>query len=985
MKAAVVAGLLLISIASINAATDRVVCYFGSWATYRIGNGKYEVENINPNLCTHIIYSFVGLDTKGNVKILDSWLDVSLGGYSRFVQLKQRNPKVKLMLAIGGWNEGSASYSTMANSDLLRAVFVESAVSFVKRYGFDGFDVDWEYPTLRGGSVDDREGFIKLLRDLRARFDQEGLLLSIATAATADYLRSAYDVPEINRYVHFVNLMTYDLHAYWDAQTGANAPMYASSWETGYTTSMLNVDACVKAWLSAGLSPSKLTLGVPVFGHTFKLTSTSDTRVGAPTSGPGDAGPYTLEPGTLSYLEVCEKLKAGGYTQAYSNEQKVPYAYRGNQWISYDNANSIALKVQYAKSLNLGGVMVYSIESDDARGICGEGEHPITSTVYREVFGTGGATQGTTLPTTTTTQRPTTTTTLRPITTTTTARPVTTTTSRVTTTTTSRSTTTTTTARPNQKLVCPASGYLRDPEDCAQFYQCYAGLPVQSNWLLRCPTNLYFDPKTNVCTYIFNTDYKVFCFFDNQATYRVGEGKVTIDDINSNLCTHIVYSSITFTGTGKVQLLDSYNDVTNGGFTRFKNICLANPAVKCMIGLNSDSTGSKLFSGVMNTAGLRQAAVTSIMGFLTQQYKFDGLDFYWQYPVLKGGNPEDRSNFVSFMAELSANMRMYGLVLTVSVAPTNDFFMSSYDVQNLVKYVDYFNIMAFDLHNYWDGKTGHQAPLYSSGKETTLYDAQLNIDAIVSGWIAEGAPGSKLILGVTGTANVMKLYYTNETGMGARTAGRGGAGPYTTTEGIMSYSEHCVERSKAGWETILDKTQQAYYAQNKRVWITFDEVQTILTKGSYAITRGLAGMALYYMENDDVKNTCGQGAYPLLRAVNTGLNKRITGENSITTTTKAATTTTTKATTTTTKTTTKPTTTTTKPTTKPTTTTTTKPSLLPTTCPKNGYVRDPNNCSIYYRCIPNGAFFTTWKYSCTNGLYFNLASSTCDYPNRVSC
>uniref|UniRef100_A0A182M508 GH18 domain-containing protein n=1 Tax=Anopheles culicifacies TaxID=139723 RepID=A0A182M508_9DIPT len=932
MKAAVVAGLLLISIASINAATDRVVCYFGSWATYRIGNGKYEVENINPNLCTHIIYTFVGLDTKGNVKILDNWLDISLGGYSRFVQLKQRNPNVKLMVAIGGWNEGSATYSTMANSDLLRAVFVESAVSFVKRYGFDGFDVDWEYPTLRGGSVDDRVGFIKLLRDLRKRFDEEGLLLSIATAATADYLRSAYDVPEINKYVHFVNLMAYDLHAYWDAQTGANAPMYPTSLETGFTTSMLNVDACVRAWLSGGLSPSKLNLGVPVFGHTFKLASTLDTRIGAPTIGPGDAGPYTLEPGTLSYLEVCEKLKAGGYTQVFSNEQKVPYAYRGNQWISYDNTYSIALKVQYAKSLNLGGIMVWSIESDDARGICGEGAHPITSTVYKEVFGSGGTTSATT------TQNPiTTTTTPRPITTTTTPRPITTTT-------TFRTTTTTTTDRPSQKLVCPASGFLRDPNNCAQFYQCYPGL------------------STNEFGIVFISD-KVFCFFDNQATYRVGEGKVTIEDINSNLCTHIVYSSISLTGTGQIQMLDSFTDVTNGGYTRFKNICLTNSAVKCMIGLNSVLSGSKLFSGVMNTPEKRRTAVTSIMNFLLQQYRFDGLDIYWQYPVLKGGNPEDRFNFVSFISELSANMHMYGLVLTISVAPTSDFFMSSYDVPNLVKYVDYFNIMAFDLHHYWDGKTGHQAPLYSSGKETTVYDAQLNIDAIVSGWIAEGAPSSKLILGVTSTANVMKLYYTNNTGIGARTAGRGDEGQYTTTEGIMSYPELCMERSKADWVTVLDNIQQAYYVHNKRIWVTYDEVQAIRWKGSYIISRGLAGMALYYMENDDVKNKCGQGTFPLLKAVNMGLNRRVPGDVApITTTTKASTTTTTtttkaSTTTTTTATTTKPTTTTTKPTTTTTkpTTTTKSPSLLPTICPRNGYVRDPNNCSIYYRCIPNGS------------------------------
>uniref|UniRef100_A0A240PJQ5 Uncharacterized protein n=1 Tax=Anopheles atroparvus TaxID=41427 RepID=A0A240PJQ5_ANOAO len=463
MKAAVVAGLLLISIASINAATDRVVCYFGSWATYRIGNGKFEVEDINPNLCTHIVYTFVGLDTKGNVKILDNWFDINLGGYSRFVQLKQRNPNVKVMIAIGGWNEGSATYSTMANSDLLRAVFVDSVVTFVKRYGFDGFDIDWEYPTLRGGSVDDRVGFINLLRDLRTRFDKEGLILSIATAATADYLVSAYDVPQINKYVDFVNLMSYDLHAYWDAQTGANAPLYPNDWETGYTTSMLNVDACVRAWLN------------------------------------GDAGPYTLEPGTLSYLEICEKLKTGGYTVAFSEQQQVPYAYRGNQWISYDSTYSIALKVQYAKRMNLGGVMVWSVESDDAKNICGDGQHPITTTVFKEVFGTGG-------PITTTTKAPgITTTTVKPVTTTT-PRPIVTTTTAVTTTTTRRTTTSTTTARPTQKLVCPAVGYLRNPDNCAQFYQCYPGLPIQSNWLLTCPSGLYFDTKSNSCNYSFNTD-----------------------------------------------------------------------------------------------------------------------------------------------------------------------------------------------------------------------------------------------------------------------------------------------------------------------------------------------------------------------------------------------------------------------------------------------------------------------------------------------
>lgn len=59
--------------------SDKVVCYFGSWATYRVSNGKFDVEDIDPNLCTHINYAFVGLDsTTSAVRILDSWNDVSL-------------------------------------------------------------------------------------------------------------------------------------------------------------------------------------------------------------------------------------------------------------------------------------------------------------------------------------------------------------------------------------------------------------------------------------------------------------------------------------------------------------------------------------------------------------------------------------------------------------------------------------------------------------------------------------------------------------------------------------------------------------------------------------------------------------------------------------------------------------------------------------------------------------------------------------------
>ncbi|XP_058053821.1 probable chitinase 10 [Anopheles bellator] len=948
MKAALIAGLLLITISGLNAATDRIVCYFGSWATYRVGNGNFEVENINPKLCTHIIYAFVGLDTKGNVKILDEWQDIKLGGYSRFISLKAQSPSVKLMVAIGGWNEGSLTYSNMANSDLLRAVFVESAATFLTRYGFDGLDVDWEYPTLRGGSVDDRVGFVKLLKDLRARFDRDGLLLSIATAATKDYLPSAYDVPQIVKYVHFVNLMAYDLHAYWDYQTGANAPLYANSWETGYTTSMLNVDNCVRSWLAAGMETSKLNLGVPAFGHTFKLSSTVDTRIGAATIGPGEAGPYTLEAGSLSYLEVCEKLKAGGWVTVWDTTQQIPYAYSGNQWISYDSTYSIALKVQYAKWMNLGGIMVWSIESDDARGVCGEGTHPITSTVYQEVFGSAPVTTAAPV----TTKAPTAAPTVAPDTTTTT-------TARTTTTTTTKATVTT--SKPacdsSQKLVCPAAGYLADPCDCGAFYQCIAGLPVQSNWRLTCQTGLQFNKNSNTCDYAFNVQYKVFCYYSNEAAYRVNNGTVTIEDFSTGLCTHIIYNAITISSTGIVQLLDSYTDATNGGLVRLQALRQQHyPTVKFLIGVGGPTASSKTFSKVMADVTLRAKAVASLMTFAHQDYQFDGVDFNWQYPVLRGGNPEDRSNFIAFITELSANLHMYSMLLTLTVAPTDDYFMSSYDVPNLARYVDYFAIQSFNMRGYWDGKTGHQAPMRVSGTEGSTLEAKLNVEATVSGWIAGGAAAGKLLLGVSATVNTFTLYDPKLNGLGARTAGRGSPGPYTTTEGILSYHELCEKKLAGGMVRIYDSTQQAYYAYDDDRWMTYDDPAIVPTKGTYAIQRGLAGVALFSAENDDVGNYCRTGRYPVLSAINQGLN-RVAVEVPITTTAGAV---------------------------KTTTSTTTKSTPVateayPEICPSSGYVCEPPDCSTYYRCIPNGVFLTAWKYSCPTGLVFSLKALTCVY------
>lgn len=121
---------------------------------YRPGRGSFALENIDPNLCTHIVYAFAGLNaTSDSIRSLDPWQDLKddwgKGGYERITQMRASYPHLKVSLAIGGWNEGSKNYSRMVSEPARRQRFVKSATDFVLRYKFDGLDLDWEYPTQR--------------------------------------------------------------------------------------------------------------------------------------------------------------------------------------------------------------------------------------------------------------------------------------------------------------------------------------------------------------------------------------------------------------------------------------------------------------------------------------------------------------------------------------------------------------------------------------------------------------------------------------------------------------------------------------------------------------------------------------------------------------------------------------------------------------------------------------------------------------------
>ncbi|XP_076449216.1 chitinase-3-like protein 1 isoform X2 [Babylonia areolata] len=369
----------------------RRVCYYTNWSQYRPGEGSFFPEDVNASLCTHLVYAFAKLN--GNNLTAFEWNDESTswmtGMYERFNNLKKNNPEVKTLLAVGGWNMGSAPFTSMVATAQSRQQFAEQSLSFLKKHGFDGLDLDWEYPANRGSPSEDRDRFTFLVQQLRETYEEDAaqnggtpLLLTAAVAAGKTIIDTAYDIPQISQHLDFINLMSYDLHGSWDPVTGHQAALYAHPSETG-PQSYLNVDWVARYWVQKGCPKEKLVIGIPTYARTFRLTDPSQTSLGAPVSGGGTAGTYTRESGFLSHYEVCGML--GTSTLHWIESQKVPYLVQGDQWVGYENRDSVREKARYAKTNGYGGVMTWSLPLDDFTGtFCGQGAYPLWSAVNAE-------------------------------------------------------------------------------------------------------------------------------------------------------------------------------------------------------------------------------------------------------------------------------------------------------------------------------------------------------------------------------------------------------------------------------------------------------------------------------------------------------------------------------------------------------------------------------------------------------------------------
>ncbi|XP_066963998.1 chitinase-3-like protein 1 [Macrobrachium rosenbergii] len=445
-----------------------LVCYFSSWATYRPDDGKFTVEDNDPSLCTHLVYAFAGLGSNNEIRVLDPYNDLCEDygkcGFDRFTKLKEKNPNLKTTLGVGGWNEGSTKYSQMAASASARKTFIDSTLTLLKAHNFDGLDMDWEYPTQRGGNPEDYVNYITLMSELYQALHGEGMILTAAVSAGKATIDPAYNIPELSKSIDLLHLMTYDLHGSWETFAHHHSILYAHPEDTGDNL-YLNQDFAVSYWLEKGAPPEKLVMGVPLYGRSFRLQNEEDTGIYAPATQPGGAGPYTREPGFMGYNEICDFQRTEDWTVVHDPAMNEPYAYyipNNNFWVGYEDPDSVAIKAQYALDKGIAGCMVWSVETDDFHGKCHGAKFPLLTTLMEVLSGGIYTRPPTEPPPPTTTRDP-----------------------------------SITTPAPGEH--CTKLGPNADENDCTHYYLCDQDTQGWVEVEYTCPPDTLFNPEALIC------------------------------------------------------------------------------------------------------------------------------------------------------------------------------------------------------------------------------------------------------------------------------------------------------------------------------------------------------------------------------------------------------------------------------------------------------------------------------------------------------
>ena len=337
----------------------------GIRAAYWPSFGSFPPSAIDTSYFTHIYYAFL-LPEPETYKLNITSLD--LIRIPEFINsLRTRDPPVKTLLSIGGGGNDPKVFSKMATNSETRKVFIESTIEVARKYGFDGVDLDWEFPV----NDEDMENLALLYKEWRRalNFDSisRGKPRLLLTSAVYFASRFLFDEPRsypgqvMGQYLDWVSPMCFDYHGSWENFTGLHSALYDPN-------SNISTVFGIKSWIESGIPAKKIVMGLPLYGRTWKLQDPSNNGVGAPAVGVGPGE------GVLVYYQIVDFNKKNNAVVTFDSQAVSFYSYAGESWIGYEDVASIRLKVRFARSLGLGGYFFWALGQDKEWTISRQGE-----------------------------------------------------------------------------------------------------------------------------------------------------------------------------------------------------------------------------------------------------------------------------------------------------------------------------------------------------------------------------------------------------------------------------------------------------------------------------------------------------------------------------------------------------------------------------------------------------------------------------------
>lgn len=325
--------------------SDVVVGYYPSWGS------NLPVAKINFAPFTHLIHAFATLHqgairTRGNLP-------------SRELTQAAHAAGVKVLLGLGGADSGR-EFSTMTRDPVMEAACVQNLVRLVNDNGYDGIDIDWEFPGA--ADVANLVAFVGQLRQALQQANPRALVTMPLPWTDSD--GQYFDGLRLAPLVDFVQIMTYDAHGPWKVDgsnychAGFNSPLDETSADK-IDGDRYSYRKAVDYWRGKGFSDRQLVIGIHLFGHGFMVENWGETP---------------LQPsahGDIDYRKIQPLIDAG-WQRNWDEEASVPWLRSPpglpSELISYDDPQSVALKGKWAREAGLRGIFFWEISADFVQG-----------------------------------------------------------------------------------------------------------------------------------------------------------------------------------------------------------------------------------------------------------------------------------------------------------------------------------------------------------------------------------------------------------------------------------------------------------------------------------------------------------------------------------------------------------------------------------------------------------------------------------------